>query len=82
MTGCTATMNRALRDKALPIPNNVMMHDWWLALVATAFGQIGSVPQSTMLYRQHGMNDTGAKSWGLVKAMSLLLDIYILKKNN
>ena len=80
VTGCTAAMNRALRDKALPIPDNVMMHDWWLALVATTFGQISSIPETTMFYRQHGKNDTGAKSWGGVQAMTLLLDI-ILKKN-
>lgn len=85
VTGCTAVINQALRDKALPIPDGVMMHDWWLALVASAFGKIDIVPQATIFYRQHGLNDTGAKAWGLSEALSSLLDIrnrnYILKTN-
>ncbi|MBU2761839.1 glycosyltransferase [Acidithiobacillus caldus] len=65
VTGCTVMMNRALLKKALPIPDNVLMHDWWLALTASAFGIIRFIPQATMFYRQHDKNDTGAKRFGL-----------------
>lgn len=65
VTGCTVMINKALRDLALPIPDQAVMHDWWLALVASAFGKIGHVDQSTMSYRQHADNEIGAKSWGL-----------------
>ena len=41
------------------------MHDWWISLVAATFGNIAYVNQSTILYRQHGENDTGAKKYGL-----------------
>lgn len=75
VTGCTAVLNRALRDRALPLPGRVVMHDWWFALVAAAFGQVACVPQATLLYRQHGRNDTGAKSWGLLTALRSLLDV-------
>ena len=61
VTGCTAVINKALKDKALPIPENAVMHDWWFALVAAAFGQIDSICKPTLLYRQHGKNDIGAK---------------------
>lgn len=74
VTGCTAVLNRSLRDKAFPLPETVMMHDWWLALVAATFGQIGYIPDQTLLYRQHGKNDTGAKAWGLQQILSLLMD--------
>jgi hypothetical protein len=60
-TGCTVMINRALADRALPIPAAAMMHDWWLALVAACFGCIGYVAEPTALYRQHGANDTGAR---------------------
>lgn len=63
VTGCTVVVNRALLNKALPIPTDAIMHDWWLALVAAAFGQIGFVGRSTMSYRQHGSNTVGAKGW-------------------
>ncbi len=61
VTGCTVMINRVLAVLAPPAP--VIMHDWWLALVAAAFGAIGHVPQSTILYRQHRKNDTGAKRY-------------------
>jgi glycosyltransferase involved in cell wall biosynthesis len=65
VTGCTVMINRPLRDLALPLPAAAVMHDWWLALVAAAFGAIGRVPQATILYRQHRENDTGARQWGV-----------------
>lgn len=65
ITGCTLMMNRPLVDLANPIPLKCMMHDWWIALVASCFGTIGAVNQPTILYRQHGSNDTGAKPYGL-----------------
>lgn len=65
VTGCTVIINRPLRDRALPIPDTAIMHDWWLALVASAFGVIGYIEQPTMLYRQHHSNTIGAKVWSL-----------------
>ncbi len=51
----------------------MVMHDWWLALVAAAFGRIDCVPNQTLHYRQHGKNDTGAKAWGMQGALTLLV---------
>lgn len=66
ITGCTTMVNRALLDLALPIPQEIVMHDWWLGIVAAAFGKIWFIDEPTILYRQHGMNDTGAKRYGLL----------------
>ena len=65
VTGCTALLNRALLHQALPIPAEALMHDWWLALVASAFGEIALVQQPGVLYRQHGANVLGAQGLGL-----------------
>jgi glycosyltransferase involved in cell wall biosynthesis len=65
ISGCTVMINKPLRDLAMPIPEGAVMYDWWLALVASAFGKIGHVDQATMLYRQHNANTIGAKRWGL-----------------
>lgn len=65
VTGCTALVNRALLNKALPVAPGAVMHDWWLSLVAAAFGQIGFVDRATISYRQHGNNTIGAKSWSV-----------------
>jgi glycosyltransferase involved in cell wall biosynthesis len=64
VTGCTAMLNRSLVNLAAPIPNEAIMHDWWIALTAAAFGHINHIDEATVLYRQHGGNDTGAKAWG------------------
>lgn len=69
VTGCTVMVNRALARLSGPLPPQAVMHDWWLALVAAAFGEIGHVASPTMLYRQHGRNDTGAKRYGIGHAL-------------
>jgi glycosyltransferase involved in cell wall biosynthesis len=65
VTGCTMMINRSLALKVNDIPNEAIMHDWWMAMVASAFGRIGYIDEPLMLYRQHGGNDTGAKQYGL-----------------
>ena len=65
VTGCTVLINRSLIELALPIPQKVIMHDWWLALVAVSEGVMCEVNVPTVKYRQHENNDTGAKHWGL-----------------
>ncbi|WP_102127275.1 glycosyltransferase family 2 protein [Deinococcus planocerae] len=61
VTGCAMMVNRALLKIALPIPCQAVMHDWWLAMVACAFGKVVWLPEVTVLYRQHRDNNVGAK---------------------
>lgn len=63
VTGCTVCINRPLLNLALPVAKGAVMHDWWLALVAAAFGKIVPFNKSTVYYRQHGKNEVGAKNW-------------------
>ncbi len=74
VTGCTAMANRALVSLARPIPPEARMHDWWLALVAAAFGAVGAVPRPTLLYRQHRANELGARRFQLLGEALGLLD--------
>ncbi|MEJ6123826.1 glycosyltransferase family 2 protein [Vibrio sp. 2-Bac 85] len=64
ISGCTMLFNRALIDKALPIPEKAYMHDWWLALVAHRCGEIVFIDQTLIQYRQHHANVIGAKHRG------------------
>jgi glycosyltransferase involved in cell wall biosynthesis len=73
ITGCASIGNAALRRMALPIPPQAAMHDWWLALVAAMLGEIAYLPEATVLYRQHGVNTVGAKSWSLPAVVFRLL---------
>jgi glycosyltransferase involved in cell wall biosynthesis len=72
VTGCTVLINRALADLAFPIPREAVMHDWWLALVASAAGKIGFVPRPLVRYRQHGANQIGAVSGSFLGAIRRL----------
>jgi hypothetical protein len=63
VTGCAALFNAPLRQAALPISGDAVMHDWWLALVAAMTCRIRWTDEPTGEYRQHGRNDTGAKRW-------------------
>jgi hypothetical protein len=62
VTGCTVLMNQALLHKALPVPADAVMHDWWLSLVASCFGQLLFIDKSLVDYRQHGRNTLGARA--------------------
>ena len=63
VTGCTMMVNRALADLSCrEIPKGaVLMHDWWLALVAAVFGKTVFINEPLLYYRQHGDNEVGAK---------------------
>ncbi|MFL9806328.1 glycosyltransferase family 2 protein [Vibrio cyclitrophicus] len=72
-SGCTMLLNRALLEKALPIPNQAYMHDWWIALVAARCGVLAFIDKPLMLYRQHSCNTIGAnqrKHWQLITQFS------------
>lgn len=58
---CASAINHSLLALALPIPDNVLMHDWWIALCAASCGRIEFIPQAMGLYRQHHSNAVGAR---------------------
>ncbi|MGN8738914.1 glycosyltransferase family 2 protein [Bilifractor sp. HCP3S3_D3] len=62
--GCTMCVNRELLLKAIPVvsPDDFVMHDWWLMLVAAYLGRIIYIEEPLMKYRQHGNNVLGADS--------------------
>jgi glycosyltransferase involved in cell wall biosynthesis len=57
--GCTTIINRALANKVGSIPEQAENHDYWIALVAAAFGKLLYLPERTILYRQHSRNISG-----------------------
>ena len=69
VTGCTMLMNQPLRQLALAHgdPAQMVMHDWFLALTAAAFGHVVIVDAPLVDYRQHGANVKGASQTGLMR---------------
>lgn len=59
VTGCTMMINRRLAEEALPFPEEAVMHDYWLSLIAKVFGEMHYLNEATIAYRQHGKNVSG-----------------------
>ncbi|MBO7500747.1 MAG: glycosyltransferase [Fibrobacterales bacterium] len=59
-TGCLSLFRASLLDAALPFPEGVALHDWWLALCAAARAGAKAVPDAVARYRLHGNNAVGA----------------------
>lgn len=64
VTGATMAFRSDLREIVLPIPEG-WMHDAWIALMASSFGETSVIDDRLILYRQHASNQIGArrKSW-------------------
>ncbi|MFD2614056.1 glycosyltransferase family 2 protein [Paenibacillus gansuensis] len=69
VTGCTVMINRKLVHLVNPLQQGVIMHDWWIALVASAFGKIEYIKEPTILYRQHLKNEVGASRYSVLKQL-------------
>lgn len=61
--GCACAVNRALLEIALPLPEVVASHDWWLALCAACAGRIACLDVPLLDYRRHGRNASQAAFW-------------------
>lgn len=62
-TGCTSVFNKELLLLVCNhIPQYTVMHDWWLYLTASAYGEVYYDENSYILYRQHQANVIGSKS--------------------
>ena len=76
--GCTMMVNRSLTDMMntnFDI-NKIIMHDWWMTLIASAFGVVKYVPEQTSLYRQHGDNSVGAARYSIVNKIKTISSMY------
>lgn len=74
--GCTMIFNRPLLELSLRLKNYdlITMHDWWVALLAVAFGKLLYIDEPLICYRQHHHNTVGAiaEKGALERAVSWL----------
>ena len=76
VTGCTTIFNRPLADLCYPISEKALMHDWWIALVVSAFGIIRFIPNKTVMYRQHRANVVGARKWSIANVILKTIHLF------
>lgn len=74
VTGCTVICNRALLKQALPIPEQAILHDWWLALIACRHRGLIRHNTSLLCHRRHGRNASGPRRQGPVERFKSLND--------
>ena len=74
--GCTMIINKELSGMlAGEKPEFVIMHDWWIYLVASCFGKVYYDSDSYLYYRQHAGNvlgnasGRGAELWDRLKRL-------------
>ncbi|MBP3234736.1 MAG: glycosyltransferase family 2 protein [Eubacterium sp.] len=58
--GCVMLIDDYLREAIGILPRQCFMHDWWIVMYSTFFGNIFKVDESLHLYRQHSNNTIGA----------------------
>lgn len=62
VTGGTSLINHALAE-LWKDDSGLLMHDWFLALIAASMGNLIYINEATELYRQHESNVLGARTW-------------------
>jgi len=77
VTGCTMMINKSLAmlgGSAVPKnTDDILMHDWMLAVLAAACGKGAFLDEPTIDYRQHNDNSIGArKAWAPSSIMQRL----------
>lgn len=81
VTGCASFFNRALLEKASPIPSGITNHDWWFGLVAYKFGKLVFLEESLISYRQHSANALGAEKKGRALSFTMIKKLFALKQH-
>lgn len=65
--GCCMAFDSKLKDKILPIPNNIEMHDQWIGLLGEKYGKSIFINDSLIKYRRHDSNVSSMKHYKLIK---------------
>jgi len=61
--GNTVLINRPLLNRALPFPDKLVHHDYWLGVVAELFGRRVTISEPLVEYRVHSGNSSSRSRW-------------------
>ena len=74
--GCTICINKNLVGLIKFDIKNIVMHDAYFTLLASAFGKVVFINSSTLYYRQHSNNVYGAKKLGIFNKLKIIKQDY------
>ncbi len=75
--GCCMAFNSNLKNKILPIPEEINMHDQWIGLIAEKYGKVKFINKILLKYRRHDNNVSKLKHKSI---KNMILDRYNLIK--
>ena len=76
--GCCMAFDSCIKNKILPIPNDIEMHDQWIGIMCEKYGKSIFSNDQLVLYRRHGNNVSDMKHYPLMKMVMNRL-IFIIK---
>ncbi|CAK9886690.1 MAG: putative protein [Candidatus Erwinia impunctatus] len=79
--GATVMVNRALLQHLRP-SQHMLMHDWWLGLLAITFGRLVFLPERLIKYRQHANNVVGSSGYGLKRILAKFMQLSSVAHQN
>ena len=56
-----------MKDKILPIPNDIEMHDQWIGIINEKYGKSYFLDECLIKYRRHGNNVSQMKHYGVMR---------------
>jgi glycosyltransferase involved in cell wall biosynthesis len=54
--GCCMAFTRELKDRALPFPADIPIHDFWIGLIGELYFKVHFMQEALVLHRRHGSN--------------------------
>ncbi len=63
--GCCIAFKGKMKDKILPIPNDIEMHDQWIGIINEKYGKSYFLDECLIKYRRHSNNVSQMKHYGV-----------------
>lgn len=76
VTGCTIMMNGKMKEEIEKMPNKVIMHDYWIALIAFSLGCYKIIDHKTIKFRVHVESVTDKSKISIFERIKLLIGVF------
>ena len=74
--GCCMAVKKEVFRVALPFPDKIEMHDWWVGLITEKIGKTVFLKDKLLYYRRHGNNVSSFHHYPIPKMITNRLYLY------
>ncbi len=75
--GCCMAFDSKWKEKVLPIPNNIEMHDQWIGILCEKFGKSIFINNKLIKYRRHESNSSSLQHYGIMKMLKNRIKLFL-----